>query len=470
MSDRARRSTSAAVMLALAAWCWLSGCSRPVRGNRTNVLLVTLETTRADHLGVYGYSRETSPRLDAWAATGTVFDNDISVSPRTNPSLASLMTAAYPHEHGVRNLMLPLEPENRTLAETLRDAGYRTGAVQTHPRLVASSGFAQGFRDYDDDFRAHPLADASTEKAWRWIRDASSGSRPWFLWLHVMDPHWTYDPPAPWRTMFGPDDDRPAAVYRDLAARRRTIGPIIFQNAMPPDEIAAFVSLYDAEIRYTDQAVGRLLDRLREAGLDRSTLVVVTADHGESLGEHRYFFEHGDRGGEAEIRVPLIFARPGTVPSGRRVGATVRSIDVTPTIVDLVGLPPERHYRGVSLRSYFEGDGGGDRICLGETDKSMHEENALREIPGIAGKWRWAREGRFKLRYVPHADGRIETTLFDLVSDPTESIDASAAHPDVAARLTKALAAWMAEDPGTERDYHISDEAREQLRSLGYVN
>ena len=445
------------------------GC-RPVRGNRVNVLLVTFETTRADHLGSYGYHRDTSPTIDEAASRGVLFENDSSVSPRTNPSLASLLTSTYPHENGVRNLLLPLEPGNRTLAEILRAAGYATGAVQSHPRLVKSSGLAQGFADYDDDFAAHPTAGLACARATAWLRDAARGSRPWFLWIHLMDPHWTYEPPDPWRTRYAPEDPRTSAVYDGLRARRLSIGPIIFRNTMPPDEVASFVGLYDAELRFTNEALGDLLRSVRDLGLDERTLLVVTADHGESLGEHEYFFEHGDLGSEPEIHVPLLFRWPGTLPEGRRISSTVQSLDVAPTILDLAGLPAEPAFRGRTLRRYLEGREDADRACFGETDMSFHEENFGREIQGIAGKSRWLRKGRFKLVFVPHAKRPAEWRLFDLVTDPGELDDVGSRVPDVRDSLRRELGAWMAEDAGKERDYHIGNEAREQLRSLGYVN
>lgn len=315
--------------LLAAALAGTLGC-RPVRGNGTNVLLVTYETTRADHLSAYGYARDTAPAMARLASEGVLFESHLTVSPRTNPSLASLMTSSYPQQHGVRNLLLPLEPENRTLAEALRAAGYQTYAIQTHPRLVRASGFAQGFDRYDDDVAAHPLADRASALAAAWIARASRGSRPWFAWVHLMDPHWTYEPPAPWRTRYASDDPRPWALYDDLRARRATIGPVIFQNRMPADEVASFVALYDGELRFTDEALAALLLGVEDAGVASRTLVVVTADHGESLGEHRYFFEHGDLGTEPEIHIPLVMRLPGTIPAGRRVTATERSIDVAP--------------------------------------------------------------------------------------------------------------------------------------------
>ena len=444
-----------------------AGCGNPVEGNGRDVLLVTFETTRADHLEVYGYDRETSPNLSRLATRGAVFERCSAVSPRTNPSLASLMTGRYPHEHGVRNLLLPLEPEERTLAEMLRGAGYRTGAVQTHPRLVAASGFAQGFQQYRDEYADHPEAAQACAVAERWIRDRSGERRPWFLWLHLMDPHWTYDPPPGFRTRFGADDPRPGRLYAELAERTRTIGPVIFENDMPPDEVAAFVDFYDAEIAYADRALGEMLRRLREEGLLDDVLTVVTADHGESLGEHDYFFEHGDLGTEPEIHIPLILTGP-QVPEGIRVPATVSNIDVAPTVLDLLGIASAGTFRGRSLVPLFT-DPVRDRAAFGETGKKFHPENTFREIEGSAGKWRWIRRGRFKLVDRPSPEGS-RRLLFDLETDPGESRDRGAEWPDPLRALGRELDAWQSEDSGPERDYHISPEAEKILRSLGYVN
>ena len=459
------RWVAAVVFAAVAA----TGC-RPVRGNRVNVLLITLETTRADHLSTYGYARDTSPSIDRLAAEGVAFERHSTVSPRTNPSLASLLTSSYPYEHGVRNLLLPLEPDNRTLAEALRAAGYVTGAIQTHPRLISASGLAQGFDTYDDDYKAHALADQACARARDWIERSSRGSRPWFYWIHLMDPHWTYDPPVPWRTRYAREDPRTTATYEALRARTRTIGPIIFRNDMPPEEVASFVALYDGEIRYTDEAIGRLVSSLEALGVEGKTLVVLTADHGESLGEHDYFFEHGDLGSEPEVHIPLVMRWPGTIRPGGRVAATVSSVDVGPTVLDLAGLPADPSFRGRSLRPYLEGKGADDRPCFGETDISLHEENSRREVPGVAGKWRWLRKGRYKLVFIPHPSRPPEWRLYDLGEDPGELVDAGDRLPEVRESLRRELSAWMSADPGEVREYHISDETRRELRSLGYVN
>ena len=445
-----------------------SGCSREVQGNRANVLLVTLETTRADHLSVYGYPRATSPGLEQIAENGALFLSASSVSPRTNPSLASLMTSRYPHQNGVRNLLLPLEPEETTLAEVLHRAGYRTGAVQTHPRLVAGSGLEQGFDDYRDDVRSPPLADQACAAAEKWIRAAEGKGRPWFLWLHLMDPHWTYDPPKEWAGRFGPVQELPDKTYRALKEGRAIIGPIIFQNSMSSREVQGFVDRYDGELAFADDSLRKMLDRLGEPVLS-DTLVVVTADHGESLGEHHYFFEHGDFGFEPEIHIPLLFRGPGISP-GTRIPYTVESLDVAPTILDILDISAAAPFRGHTLLPLIQGEESDDRTCFGETGKRFHEENRFRAVEGVRGKWRWIRKGRFKMVHRPLEISKYQRLLYDLRSDPGENDDVSGSYPEVSTRLAAELDAMLAEDTRQEREYHITEEAREQLRSLGYVN
>jgi arylsulfatase A-like enzyme len=445
-------------------------CASGAAGDSTNLLLVTFETTRADHLGAYGYPRETSPRFDRLAGEGALFETALSVSPRTNPSLASLMTSLYPHEHGVRSLLRPLTPGNRTLAEILKEAGYQTGAIQTHPFLKTASGFAQGFEDYDDTFTMERGAKEAAQSAIRWIRQADR-RRPWFLWLHFVDPHWPYEPPREVRALFGPEDPRTAALYRDLRSGRIPVGPVIFENRMPNDLIESFVDLYDGEIRAMDDALGLLLDALRELELKERTAVVITADHGESLGENDYFFEHGAFGSNPEVHVPLLLVAPGRVPPGVRSPATVRSIDIVPTILEVLNLPPEAHFRGTSLMTILRGTGGGeDRACFGEAGEKFHIENTRREIEGVEGKWRWLQRGRFKLVHIPHAAGMAERRLYDLKNDPGETQSLLSELRGVAILMERDLDSWMVEDLVASAGGDTGSATFRTLRSLGYIN
>lgn len=448
-----------------------AGCSRPQsHGNGHNLLLITIETTRADHLGAYGYHRDTTPEIDRFASQGALFEQYSSVSPRTNPSLASLMTSRYPHEHGVRHLLVPLAPENRTLAEILRDAGYATAAVQTHPGLTAASGLAQGFDRYEDDTQAHFTADAALGIVAAWLKDLAGAGKPWFVWVHLMDPHWPYYPPPGWRDRFAPEDPRPIELYRALEAKAARHGDVYFRNAMPPDEVRAFVDLYDAEIRYTDESIGALLDVLEDLGLRRNTVVAISADHGESLGEHDYYFEHGDFGTQAEIHVPLVLVAPERIPAGTRVPWTASSLDLAPTLLDLLDVSAGDAFRGRSLVGLLDPATARDRPCFGEVDEKFHPENTRREVEGVAGKWRWVREGRFKLMYRPRAERAPERLLYDLSTDPGETLDVSALHPEAFRALGEKFDRWLAEDPGSDAGIEMTDEQRERLRSLGYVD
>lgn len=440
------------------------------RGGPTlpNVLLVTMETTRADHLGAYGYRRDTSPNFDRLAAEGALFENALTVSPRTNPSVASLMTSLYPHEHGVRSLLTPLDPGNRTLAEIMQDAGYRTGAIQTHHFMKSASGLAQGFDTYEDSFVGERRADTAARLAADWIRDASARRRPWFLWVHLVDPHWPYEPHA--GTSIASPDPRTLDIYRKLSQGKLTMGSVIFRNTMPPDLVQSFVDLYDGEIHFTDQALGEIIDTAREVDVDNRTIIAVTSDHGEALGEHDYFFEHGDFGTDAEIHVPMLFVAPGTIAPGVRAPTTVRSIDVGPTILDLAGLQSETQFRGLSVLPLLRGSGGGeDRACFGEIGARFHEENTRREIDGLGGKWRWMQRGRFKMVHIPRASRPPDRRLYDLHNDPGETRNLLIDLRGVAVWMERDLDTWLTEGHIATPGEPIDRATYEALRAFGDI-
>jgi arylsulfatase A-like enzyme len=437
-----------------------------------NILLVTMETTRADHLGAYGYARPTSPNFDRLAARGVLFESALTVSPRTNPSVASLMTSLYPHEHRVRSLLRPLTTDARTLAEILRGAGYRTGAIQTHHFMKSDSGLAQGFDTYEDSFMGERRADEAARLAVRWIERGSRSGRPWFLWVHMVDPHWPYEPPAQTASLFGPADPRTLDLYRDLSQGRVSMGSVIFRNGMSPDLVQSFVNLYDGEIRFMDDALGAILAAVDVAEVRERTIVAVTSDHGEALGEHDYYFEHGDFGTTPEIHVPLAFAAPGLVPPGIRVPSTVRSIDVAPTILELAGLPAELQFRGLSMLPMLRGGGGGeDRACFGEAGASYHLENSRREIEGADGKWRWMQRGRYKLVHIPRQSRPPIRRLYDLRNDPGETANLLIDLRGVAVWMERDLDTWLTEgELAAGPAMRIDRVTFERLKSFDYLN
>jgi choline-sulfatase len=389
---------------------------------RPNILLITIDTLRADHLGCYGYGPAATPVLDSLAARGVRFTAAIAHTPLTAPSHASILTGLLPLGHGVRDngaFVLPTSPA--TLAELLQGDGYRTAAFVSGFPLDRRFGFARGFETYDDhllrgrDRRRAPYvertAEAPTRLASEWIRGTSD---PWFVWVHYFDPHAPYEPPA------------------DLAGR----------FASRP---------YDGEIAFVDRELGRLLEIA--AGHSRNTLVLVTSDHGESLGEHGEA-THGVFVYDSTLRVPWIMAGPGISP-GRVSPVVARGIDVAPTLLDYAGLQAPRAMQGRSLRPAADGQEMQDAPAYAE---SLFCKLNL----GWAGLHAW-RTARFKLIEAPRPE------LYDLAADPGEKRDVSAERGEVARALRAELLPALEARP-LDAASVPGHEVRERLRALGYVS
>jgi arylsulfatase A-like enzyme/tetratricopeptide (TPR) repeat protein len=409
----------------LASWRLARGpCARP------DVLLVTIDTLRADHVGCYGSRRAATPVLDALAARGVRFETAIAPTPLTAPSHASILTGLTPLRHGVRDNGGFALPEGiGTLAEALRASGYRTAAFVSGFPLDRRFGLARGFDLYDDrlprgtDARRAAYverpADQTTDALLRWLDGeasaAAAAAAPRFAWVHYFDPHAPYEPP-------------PAFAER-------------FRGAP-----------YDGEIAFVDAQLGRVLDHLRARGVLERTLVLATADHGESLGEHGEP-THGVFIYDATQRVPLILAGPG-VPA-RGVATTVaRSLDVAPTLLDLAGLGVPDAMEGRSLR----------RAARGESlpDAPAYLESLFAHLQlGFAPLHGW-RTAEWKLIEAPRPE------LYGLSNDPGETRDRHAGEAARAERLTRELRAALLVKPPVARAAAGGD-AAERLRALGYL-
>jgi len=408
---------------AVAAGSPADGDSAPSPGP-PNLLLVTLDTTRADHLGAWGYAGARTPNLDRLAAGGTRFERCDASAPITLPSHATLLTGLLPPRHGVRdNGIFALEPRFETLAERLRSAGYDTAAVVSAVVLARRHGLDQGFGRYDDDLGAgysqgtevaERAADATTAAA----RAALAGLRPpFFLWVHYYDPHEEYRPPT---------------RFADLGT-----GP---------------ARLYDGEIAFVDEQVGELL-----AALPARTVVAVVGDHGEMLGEHGET-SHGLLLFEGARRVPLILAGPG-VPSGAVDRCLARTADLYPTLLDLAGVTVPAGLDGEALLPLAR-SGACDRISYSESF-----------LPFFAYKW-------YPLRSL--SDGRAlyldapTPSLYQLDGPGGEARDLAASEPGLVrlwqSRLGRLLAAaGESLDQAAEPADTLSEEQRRQLASLGYL-
>ncbi len=398
--------------------------ARQLPPTRPNLLLITIDTLRADRLGAYGYTPATTPHLDRLAAEGIRFTDAVSHSPLTLPAHAGILTGRYPARFGLRlNGIAPLAESAVTVAERLREAGYQTAAIVASVILDESYGLSQGFARYDDEMP--PIAGGSAalselqrpgrevaDLAIRWLD--SRPASPWFLWLHFFDPHLPYSAPP---------------EFEKLHPRRP----------------------YDAEVASADSALGRVLRRVDRA----STFVVVTGDHGESLGDHREL-DHGFFVYDATLHVPLIVAGPGLKPAG--VGEQVRGVDIAPTLEALAGLAPRPDLDGESLVPLLNGGARRDPPV-------SYAESWYPRLHFGWSELRAIRAGEWKYIAAPKPE------LYDLRIDRGEQRNVIAEKPAVAGRLAADLAALTrALEPATTPPPAQPDpEAVARLRALGYI-
>ena len=448
-------------------------------GPRPNVLLITVDTLRPDHLGCLGYARPTSPSIDALAARGVVFRQAVTAAGRTVQSFPSILTGVNPPTHGLRYEGQSTEAiaGRLTLTRALKDAGYDAFAVTQGLNV----GLHRDFDVYDPDIYLDPAGKKvyvptrndfeATQKALQWLRGRREHKNPFFLWLRYNAPHWPYDPPAPYAERFDPDYQG-AHTFNQEAAPGVERGDLIFGRTRLPDrEIEHAVAHYDGEVAYADAAIGELLRGVDALGATDRTIVVLTADHGESLGEHDYFFEHGAYLYEPTVRVPLIVVAPGKLPAGGKVATLGRTIDIVPTVLDLAGIDVPKGLDGVSLVPWARGETKEPGPpAYSESGRNFYRENPRQPVPGVAGKWRMMRDDRWKLLLIPDAP-EPQWELYDLDADPRETKNVVAEHPAEADRLRRLLIAIVSRDPlNNNRDEPaLPDDLEEKLRGLGYI-
>jgi arylsulfatase A-like enzyme len=448
MPDRRRRwkGIAGAAVVVVSIAC--SETSTPAGAPRpTNLLLISVDTLRADHVGAYGYEGPISPALDRLAAEGAVFEDVTATSPWTFPSHASLLTGLYPSRHGARTYPGRLG-DVPTLAEAFRAAGFTTGAVVNTLFLAEGIGMMRGVewqRHVPETETAAGAAPEITKSAFDFLETHQD---PFFLFVHYYDVHSGYHSMPRYRRMF---DAGPGVLDGTTAQMDRINAGSLAVDASREGRRASL--LYAAGVRQLDDHLHRLLGKLRLSGRLGRTLVVVTSDHGEAFLEHGTLL-HGSTHYEEELRVPLILRGPG-VPAGRRVEAPVSLVDVSPTLRGIFGLPAARESDGHDLRAFFGDEAPPPRPVFAEA------------APALSGDTlRTVRNGRFKL-IADLESGTRE--LYDLRSDPREGRNLRDERPEVLAELERLLQAHEA----GRRDAPTAPPAREadleKLRALGYV-
>ncbi len=458
----ASRSHARTVLLtALVGLLAVVGCEQPVL--RPNLLLlITVDTLRADRLGAYGSERALTPHIDALAADGVVFGRAYAPASFTVPSVAALMTGRYPEALGIWTNESGLPDGVPTLASRLGAAGWRTSAVVSNYVLRRASGVDRGFDQYDDRCpqleavrrRPERIAKATTADALAALDGCASAGAPCFLWVHYQDPHGPYTPPEALRARYLERERgvEGGTTLLPLALGDRGIGGLPgYQVVDGQREVAFYRSGYDAEVRYLDEHVGHLLAGVRDRGLGERAVIVFAADHGEGLGEHDYWFAHGEYLTEPLVRVPLVVVAPGMRPSRR--DDVVSLVDVLPTLLGVLGDVPA-------------GAGSG-RDVFADAGPEAGRVAYLANLGGAAVERHGIVEGDYK--YVVGATPDERAGRLYRVED--EATDVAARFPEVRRRLAERLSGLRAglgpRRPARQRTLSEVDRAR--FRALGYV-
>ena len=393
------------IVVLSAAGLWYRAPTPAAR--QPNVIIYLVDTLRADHLGVYGYDRDTSPMLDRWAEQSVIFDRAYAPCSWTKPSVVSLLSGRDTVSHGVEDRLDVIPPGVQLLSEQLKSSGYATFAAVTNPQVLPQWGFDQGFDVYDDldsaghGTRADAVSDYVLEKVGELVQ-----SQPFFLYVHVIDPHAPYDPPAPFDTRFPKSPALPAHMS---------------------------IGHYDGEIAFVDSQFGRVIKALTTHGLDSNTLTIFVADHGEELLDHGNF-GHGGTLFEEVVRVPLVIRFPAGAYAGTRIDAHVSLTDVVPTVLSVLGRSPPANVDGQDLTQLLNGNEPPWEkrelfLSLRTTGAQSH---IVRGVLNDAHK------------YLRRLRPAASESLYDLGKDPAEADNLAAERTDIKKRLANKLDAYLA--------------------------
>ncbi|HEX3527404.1 MAG TPA: sulfatase [Thermoanaerobaculia bacterium] len=425
-----------------------------------NVVFILVDTLRANHLGMYGYARPTSPGLDAFARSASFFANARSQASCTFPSVNSILTSRAPIAFlGQPNEAMGIPAQIPSLAEILQARGFRTAAVSASPvvrkspsRFNPHGGYERGFESFQEDCVWQPAECVNREA--RELLSQTKDQRPFFLYLHYIDPHGPYAPPPDYHRRFAtghPDKD----FIRN--GDPNPIANFLYKGApdpgVTPADIQFLIDLYDDEIGHLDGQITALLADLRAAGRLDDTIVVFAADHGEEFLEH-HNIKHCRTVFDTEIKVPLVFQIPGV--AARRIERPVQNLDIVPTLLDYLEIPTKgRAFDGRSLRALLEGT----------ADKNAAEDVQF----SLMGTFRSVSDGHYKLIH-DLATGSF--VLYDLASDPGETRDVLPRERRAFHRLHPLLTAWLARTEGqgaADESVRKGREEIQKLRSLGYL-
>lgn len=485
--ERSRAASAGGLLLLLAVTGWASAsveppaplpvptpaaadATKPVR----SVVLISLDSLRADHVGAYGYKRDTTPNFDRFARESVLFRHAIATSSWTLPTHLTMFTGVSQLTHGVVIDTRVLPKSIPTLGEIFHEAGYATAGFISGPYVGPQYGYGRGMDTYVDlsaeyggkgaEARGAILSPKINELGLEWL-DQRKEDRPFFLFLHYFDIHYDYVPPAPYDKMFDPD-------YTGTADGRMFIERADVNAKMDPRDLEHIVSLYDGEIRWTDYHVGKVLDHLREKGLLESTVVMIVADHGEE------FFEHGNKGHHRTVydevlHVPFALRLPGSSHAGEKIDAQASTLDVFPTLLDAAGITPPSQAEGESLTAWITGGHASARPAVFSDfyDKRGFNLQVARRTP--------ERKTIQHFNRITHPK-QASLESYDLSTDAPEkkNLAKGGVTPTIAEDLID-MTSWLDHQwrsfrafelaGGARGSVEINDETKQKLKSLGYI-
>jgi len=438
------------------------GASSVPPARARNLLLISVDALRADRVGCYGGRAEASPSVDWLGSEGVRFAECHAPMGMTLPCVTSLFTSRYPDETGVVHNQAIVSDEEFTLAERLKDAGFRTrGFVANGVLRADASGIDQGFDSLERIYGEYKMTTLAIEH----LNEGFGADDREFLWVHYMDPHQPYDRREPFATDFDPDYD--GAVDAEAETLDRIF---VEKEALADRDLSHILAVYDSQVRFISMQIGRLLSALEMSGAAEETLIVFTADHGEELYAHNRYFYHANSVYGAVTHVPLIFKQTGAVPAGVVVDSLTELVDVMPTILAHLGIDPTAgdaltRPRGIDLHGAFDG---------GAVRKEFAVAQVAREVYGLrTARWFLVENPNdFMPRSVPEEGeypiGALQ--LFDLERDRAERENVADAHADVVKKMRARLASWrasLATSATAKQD--LTPEELQELEQLGYL-
>ncbi|MBI5186303.1 MAG: sulfatase [Nitrospinae bacterium] len=436
----------------------LYGCSETVA---PNVILITVDTLRPDHLSCYGYPRRTSPNIDKIASQGILFENVVAQSSWTLPSVASILTSRFPGELRMVNSFSKFRDESLRIATILQEREFYTAAFISGGLISASRGFDKGFNTFTDIVGR---AEVINSHVFKWLNQKRD--KPFFLWVHYFDVHSDYDAPPPF-------DKRFDETFSDLKIGRTDYLLNVIKNGLklPPAEISKIKLLYDREILYTDHHIGKLLERLRKKQVLDNSILIIGADHGEEFMEHSKM-GHSFTLYDEVVKVPLIIRYPAKLSKSKKISQQVQNLDILPTILDLISVDfIDFQFRGRSLLPLIEGKLEMDQFAFSETQPLGEWLKDREEWPNNIFKSLYMiRTNKNKLIF---DEKNKSWEFFDLAADSGEKFNKYSESITQDNDFKKALLAWK---KSLQVKFLVNEEIEkkqseiEKLRSLGYIN